>query len=500
MIFDPLFILFVGITIVLGMIIILRANPFLSLLAAALTVSFMTPLPAGQCPETHVMNVCRAFGNMAGNIGILIAMGAIIGKCLLLSGSADRIILALTKFFGEKLIPCALLCGGFVLSIPVFYDTTLYLLIPIARSVYRSTKRNYLLYVMAIGLGATLSHGLIPPTPGPVAVAEKLGIPLGSIMIVSLLVGICTTPFAFAIAWLMNKIMPNPVLQFEDELIEEKNENQNDALNQSQKDAQSGIPVANQSEGNLKSRLQHAPSLFWSLVPIFLPVLLIASQTTIDLCERAGLLVWSESAVSFRNILRVLGNPQMALILAASVSMIILFRSRKETLHQLGKQIESALLGAGMIILITSAGGAFGEMLRQAKIGDRIQELFQGEMGISGTALLLLAFGVAATIKTAQGSSTTAMITTAAIFAGIIEAQSEHALPFCPAYLAAAIGLGSCLVAWMNDSGFWIFCKMGGIREIDALKTWSTALTLLGLSGLFVVLVLSHLLPLTFLK
>ena len=188
----------------------------------------------------------------------------------------------------------------------------------------------------------------------------------------------------------------------------------------------------------------------------------------------------------------------IALMLAAVVAMYVLFRTRKLNFDTLGKRIEPALFGAGMIILITAAGGAFGETLRQAGIGERLQELTQtGGGDASGVVILLLAFGTAAIIKTAQGSSTVAIITTAGIFAGMLLAEDALSLPFNTAYVAVAIGLGSCVTGWMNDSGFWIFCRMGGIKETDALKTWTVGLVLLGLSGLVIVLVLSWLLPLT---
>jgi H+/gluconate symporter-like permease len=215
--------------------------------------------------------------------------------------------------------------------------------------------------------------------------------------------------------------------------------------------------------------------------------------------EKAGRIVWSDDLFVLRNILRLLGDPRFALIAAAVVAMGVLFRCRQLSFDALGKKVEPALLGAGVIILITAAGGAFGETLRQAGIGGRIQELCQGEggAGMSGVGLLLLAFSTAALIKTAQGSSTVAIITTAGIFAGILDAADTLVLPYNTAYLAVTIGLGSCVTGWMNDSGFWIFCRMGGIKETDALKTWSSGLVLLGFSGLLIVLVLSWLLPLT---
>jgi GntP family gluconate:H+ symporter len=357
----------------------------------------------------------------------------------------------------------------------VFYDTTFYLLVPIVRSVYKRMQKNYIFCLMAVGLGATLTHTLTPPTPGPIAVAETLAVPFGTMLIVSFMVAALTALPALAIACFMNWMMPNPTIHFEDEIASQE---------ETKEESATVLP---------------SPNLFWSFAPIIFPVVLIASQTTIEMLEKAGRIVWSDDLFVLRNILRLLGDPRFALIVAAVVAMGVLFRNQKLSFDALGKKIEPALLGAGIIILITAAGGAFGETLRQAGIGGRIQELCQGEggAGMSGVGLLLLAFSTAALIKTAQGSSTVAIITTAGIFAGILDAADAVVLPYNTAYLAVTIGLGSCVTGWMNDSGFWIFCRMGGIKETDALKTWSFGLILLGLSGLLIVLVLSRLLPLT---
>lgn len=477
MLIDPLLILLFGILTVVGLVVFLRVNAFLSLLAAAMLVSFMTPLESGQFWDDHIKRLCIAFGTTAGNISILVAMGAVIGKCMLDSGSADKIVNTLRQLFGEKLIPAALLSSGFILSIPIFYDTTFYLLVPIARSLYKMMKKNYILYLLSIGLGATLTHTLTPPAPAPVIAAETLNISLGSLLIVSLFVAALTAPFALGIAFLMNRLLPYPDVHFEDESEITKPEDEKSSA--------------------IISETHKVPSLFWSFAPIFVPVLLISLQSVLEILEKSEILIWDADWYVIKNLCRLLGNPCFALIIAAVIGISVLCNTRKLSLQELGKRIETAIFSAGMIILITSAGGAFGAMLRAAGIGERIEECFQNETALTGISLLFLSFAVTAIIKTAQGSSTVAMITSAGIFAGIV--TDSAVLPFHPAYLAVTIGFGSCVTGWMNDSGFWIFCRMGGIRETDALKTWTTGLILLGISGFIIVLVLSQLLPLTIL-
>ena len=152
-------------------------------------------------------------------------------------------------------------------------------------------------------------------------------------------------------------------------------------------------------------------------------------------------------------------------------------------------------MSAGVIILITAAGGAFGAMLRAAEIGPALADLFGG--GASGLGLLGLAFGVAALLKTAQGSSTVAMITAGGIVAGLLPVAGAAGLAYHPVYLATAIASGSLVGSWMNDSGFWIYARMGGLTEVEALTTWTPLLVVLGVTGFATTLLLAVLLPLT---
>ncbi|MDO4570379.1 MAG: GntP family permease [Planctomycetia bacterium] len=467
---DPLLILAISLVVVIGMISFLRLNPFLALMSAAVLVSFLSPDVVGQEGEwvPKLTRATAAFGETAGKIALLIAMGAIIGECMTKSGAADRIVRTVATLFGPKRFPHALMSGGFLLSIPVFYDTTFYLLLPLARGIYRLTQKNYVLYLLAIGFGATLSHTLIPPTPGPLLVATNLNIPLGTMLIVSLLVGVCTLPFALLIAYGVNAYMPNPAI--EDEAIRAELRPQ---------------------EETQKTNASPLPSLWLSILPILLPVVLILNASVLN-----ALSAGRETPILREGLLKtlfLLGDAQCALTLSALVSVLIMIFSCRMSLRGVEKEIARALTMAGMIILITSAGGAFGSMLRTSGVGERIESLATVD-GSTGIGVLFMAFAAAAMIKTAQGSSTTALITVSAIFSSL--ALSSEQLGFNLAYLAVAIGAGACVTSWMNDSGFCIFSQMSGIKETDALKTWSVGVGLLGCAAFLVCLVLSKIVPL----
>lgn len=239
------------------------------------------------------------------------------------------------------------------------------------------------------------------------------------------------------------------------------------------------------------------PSLLASVAPIVVPVVLITGGSVWSMLEGAGVFGTgsaSEFASLVRNVILCGGDPNIALSVAAFLAAMVMKRQRKMSRREFSVPIESAIFDAGLIVMITAAGGAFGAMLRAANIGERISELFKTDAGLSGIGIILLAFGLTSLIKIAQGSSTTAMITGSSIISTLN--LTPEMLGFHPAYLATTIGLGSIVTAWMNDSGFWVFCRMGGISEIDALKTWSIILAFIGCSGLLVVLVLTRILPL----
>ena len=208
-IFHALACLGVGMVTVLGLIIFLRANAFLALITAAMAVSLMAEGSIG----SKFKRVADEFGSSAGGIGIVIALAAIIGKCMLDSGAADRVVRAFMKLLGEKRAPVALMGSGFVLAVPVFFDTVFYLLVPLARSLFKKTNRNYLLYIMAIGTGGAITHTLVPPTPGPLIVADQLNVDKGLMIMIGALVALPAAIAGLAFSSYMNRIMPLPMRQ-----------------------------------------------------------------------------------------------------------------------------------------------------------------------------------------------------------------------------------------------------------------------------------------------
>ncbi|MCB1062188.1 MAG: gluconate permease [Verrucomicrobiae bacterium] len=460
--FNPFLILFVGVAIVIGMIIGGRLNAFLALITAALVVSLMAP---GEF-ATKISRVAEAFGGAAGKIGIVIALAAIIGKCLMDSGAADRIVRAFLSALGEKRSSLALAGSGFVLSIPVFFDTVFYLLVPLARSLYRRTHRNYLKYVLAISAGAAVTHTLVPPTPGPLVMADQLGVDIGTMMFAGAL---CALPAALAGlgfgAWLDRKM---PIEMRELTATHEPDP---------------------EAEAAAERTLAELPGLFVSLLPIILPVIMITSDTVVSyLAGKEGA---SESILKLAEWTAVIGNANLALLASAAIALMVYISQCRPTKAGIASSVEEALMSGGVIILITAAGGAFGAMLKVAEIGPAIAGMFSDAKG-GGIGLLFLGFLISAMLKFAQGSTTVAVITASSMIAAMIEGTT---LGFNPVYIATAIGGGGLIGSWMNDSGFWIFAKMSGLTEAEALKSWTPLLCVLGLVTFLMSVLLSIVLP-----
>ena len=201
---------------------------------------------------------------------------------------------------------------------------------------------------------------------------------------------------------------------------------------------------------------------------------------------------WTTPKRQAANYAAVFGNASLALLLATVVAMWMLVKQRGLSRASMADVVEKSLMSGGVIILITAGGGAFGKMLEVANAGDAMRELFAGASG-RGITVLLVGCLIASVLKIAQGSSTVAMITASSMLAGL---AAPETLGCNPVYLACAIGAGSCIGSWMNDSGFWIFAKMGGLTEVEALKSWTVMLAILGLVSLGMTILLSQVMPL----
>ncbi|NND06704.1 MAG: gluconate transporter [Saprospiraceae bacterium] len=452
----PIIVLLIGIAAVVILIAVFKIHAFLSLICASVVVGVLTQQLPGQYSNHYVRAVelsMTEFGVVAGKIAFVIALAAILGVALTMSGAAEKIVIKFIGLLGEKLAPIALLISGFVLSIPVFFDTVFFLLIPIAYSMGQKIRKDYVLFVMAISAGAAITHSLVPPTPGPLVMAEDLSLNLGLVIVVGFLAGILPAIVAYLFAKRLSKRIPiePPVMQ--DEAMEEP--------------------------------LSSLPPFGLAILPIIVPLILIINSSALEYFAGEN-----ETQGTVATFWHFIGNKNMAMLLGTILALWLLAKQKGWGIKQVGQSLEKPLEIAGIIILITSAGGAFGGMIKHSGIGDWIKGLALGGIELN---YVLLAWLVAAVMKIAQGSGTVAMITTAGI---MVTLTTGIDLPYHPVYLLLAIGFGSMFISWMNDSGFWVVCKMSGFSEKQTLQTWTVTLGLIGLVGLIQVLILSKVIPL----
>ena len=448
----PLAILGIAIAVVFVLILVLRINAFIALITAAATVGILSPV----VPLGEVMpSAAQEFGGVCGSIAIVIALAALIGQCLMESGAADKIVRVFVRALGEKRASLSLLSSGYVLSVPVFFDTVFYLLVPLARAMRVRTGKHYLLFLMAISAGGAVTHSMVPPTPGPLAMAATLDIDLGTMIIVGAVIALPMSLVGWLFGVLRDRQIDVPLRETQGLTLEEL-----EALAQREE--------------------ERLPSFFMSMLPIVLPVVLIASNTLAGALGVEGAL---------RDITAFLGNPNFALLASAAVSLTLLARQKGYTLAQLAKPVETALASGGLIILITAGGGSFGKMLVRAEVGEVIGGMSQ-EFGVP---LLMLSFLLGALLKVAQGSGTVAMITVSTIMAPMV---IDTPIGFHPVYVACAIGSGSLVGSWMNDSGFWVYKQMSGLTETEALRTWTPLLAVMGLVGFVFTQIAAILIPL----
>jgi GntP family gluconate:H+ symporter len=444
----PFLLLLLGIGVVVGCILRLKLDPFLALVLAALAVGALTP---GQ--TTHVgERLARAFGSTCASIGILIALAAVVGSCLLESGAADKVVRSALRLFGESRAPVAFAVAGFLLGIPVFFDTVFYLMVPLAKALAARTGKNYALYVMCIAGGASIAHSLVPPTPGPAFVADKLKVDMGMMILAGSILGGLSTIAGFAYAVWSNRRYPVAPPE--------------------------KLEGAERDEAGL-------PPLLLSLLPIVLPVVLIGGDAGLDAWEKSrpgSVAPWLGKAAD------ALGEKNTAITISAAIALGTLAWQLRGDRRKLADSVQKSLTSAGLIILVTAAGGAFGAMLKDTGIGDVIAAASKRY----SIPVLPLAFFITALIRTAQGSATVAMFTAVGMLGSLADPAT---LGFHPVYLAAAIGFGSKPFGWMNDSGFWVVTRMAGFTPGQTIRNFSTLISIDALLGIVLTMIAAKLFP-----
>ena len=466
----PFAVLGICLVTIVVLVTVVRLHAFFALILVALLAGLLTeklPGEYGTLPATpkkersHWVQAAEltteGFGNIAAKIGVVIALASVIGTCLVESGGADKVVRRFLALFGEKRAAHALFASSYLLSIPIFFETFFMLLLPMAKGLRLRTGRNYMLFVLAICCGGTVTHSLVAPHPGPLGMAENLHLDVGLTIVVGIVAGIIPALLGWVVAIIASRRIDAPMRDM-------------------------GTTSAEDLEAIVTRREEELPSLGWALAPVLAPVLLIGGASF------AGVLGLAAKFPSGFAALEFLGNRNVALVIGAALAVGLLMRQRGLSLAKVSERISGPFATAGVIILIASAGGAFGFMLKNAGVGDAIKALVEGRE----ISLILLAWAVSAVIRIAQGSATVAMLTTSSM---IFPMMQDTVLPYHPLYMFLAIGFGSKALSWMNDSGFWTVSKLSGFTEKETLQSWTVIVTTISISGLVLTLVCSALMP-----
>ena len=431
----------IGLALLLVLIIKFKVHAMLSILIGAIAIGLIAGMPF----EEIVTAVDDGIGNTLKGIALLVGLGSMFGAILEASGGAQTLAVTMVKKFGDEKAAWALGITGLVISIPVFFDAGLIILIPLAFSLAKRTKKSSLFYAIPLLAGLALGHAFIPPTPGPVLVATMLNVELGWVI----LVGVCCGFFAMIVAgpvWgaVCGKKYYVPVPD----------------------------QIANQEDID-ESKL---PSFASVVTIIMIPLVLIILKSV------AGVV---PALAGVAPLFNFLGQPFAALLIATLAAMFILGTRHGYTMPELEKILTKSLEPTGLILLVTACGGVLRYILQYSGLG----EIIGNAVASINLPIVVVAFLVAALVRICVGSATVAMT----MAAGIVAAMPEIA-SLSPMYLAcvvAAVAGGATVCSHFNDSGFWLVRSLIGLDEKTTLKTWTIMETLVGGTGFIVALIIS---------
>ncbi|MER3319040.1 MAG: gluconate:H+ symporter [Allomuricauda sp.] len=427
----------IGIAILLFLILKLRIHAFIALLIGSIAVGLIAGLDADQIINT----VQKGMGGTLGFVATVVGLGAIFGGILEASGGAKTIANFMVSKFGLKRAPLAMVISGFLIAIPVFFDVAFIILVPMMYALQRRTGKSLLLYAIPLLAGLAITHAFIPPTPGPIAVADIIGVDLGWVILMGFIAGI---PTALIAGLWFGKHISKKIFVAAPEEIEEENH-------------------------------PELPPIAQTLLIIGLPIVLILLNTIIA----AGTFGVTDPIIL--NIIALIGHPFSALIIANLLAWYFFGLRKGFTKEQLLKISTKSLAPAGTIILLTGAGGVFKQVLTDTGAG----ELLATSLSNAGIPILAFAFISAAIVRIVQGSSTVAMITAAGLVSPLLASTSLNSIEL--ACMVIAIASGASIFSHVNDSGFWLVGQYLGITEKQTFRSWTLMTTILAFVGVITV-------------
>ena len=438
----------IGLLVLILLILKTKVHVFIALIIASCIIG----LAGGMAPTAIAGTITKGFGGTLGGIGIIIGLGVMMGQIFEASGAAERMARVFLKLFGKGREEFAMAVTGYVVSIAIFCDSGFVILSPLARALSKETKKSMVSLSVALAGGLVITHSLVPPTPGPLGVAGTFGIDVGNFLLLGLVVSIpMTLAVMFYGKWLGKKIYQIPG--------DKEGEWQRPPYQKPQYDTNGG------------ANAKKLPNAFVSFMPIVLPVVLILLNTVLSALKATG---------AIATFFFVVGTPIFAVLIGTLLAIFTLTRgqSRESVINTL----EASIKSAGIIILVTGGGGALGQVIKDAGVGNYIAQ------GIAATHIpvILLPFIIATLVRFVQGSGTVAMITAAGITAPIVAASGGNMV-----LGALAATVGSLFFSYFNDSFYWVVNRLSGITDTkEQIRVWSISTTIAWAVGFAALLIL----------
>ena len=444
----PLVIVAIGIIALLILIMGLKLNTFISLII----VSFGVALALGMPLEQIVKTIEAGLGGTLGHLALIFGLGAMLGKLIADSGGAQRIAMTLVNKFGEKYIQWAVVVASFIIGIALFFEVGLVLLIPIVFAISRELRISILYLGIPMVAALSVTHGFLPPHPGPTVIAGEYGANLGEVLLYGFIISVPTV------------ILAGPIFT---------------------KLAKKLVPESFSKTGSIASlgeqkvfKLEDTPGFGISVFTAMLPVILMSIATIITLLQKT--LGFEDN--SLLAMIRFIGDASTSMLISLLVAVYTMGLARKIPIKDVMESCTQAILHIGMMLLIIGGGGAFKQVLIDGGVGGYVAELFKD----TTLSPILLAWIIAAILRIALGSATVAALTTAGLVIPML-GQADVNL----ALVVLATGAGSLIASHVNDAGFWMFKEYFGLSMKETFATWTLLETIISVAGLVFILLLS---------
>ncbi|MET7714776.1 gluconate:H+ symporter [Streptomyces sp. NPDC005407] len=453
-----------GIALLLFLIIKVRLQPFVALLAVSIAVGLAAGLSVtelfGTVQRSAAVSVIeQGMGGILGHVAIIIGLGTMLGAILEVSGGAEVLSGRLLHLFGEKRAPLAMGLTGLIFGIPVFFDVGIFVLAPIVYAAAKRSGKSIILYAMPLLAGLSMTHAFLPPHPGPVAAAGLLHVSLGWVILMGIVVGLPAVLAAWVYAAWIGKLLFVEVPQ---DMVE------------AAEDAKAAVAAEQTAAG--RTAQERPVSLGTVLTIIGTPLVLILAATFSSIAL---------DPTTLRSVIEFFGSPFVALTIALLMAYYLLGFRRGWSRKSLETVSTSSLKPVGNILLVVGAGGVFGAVLKASGVAQALSDTFND----IGLPIIVLAYLISLVLRVAQGSATVAIVTTAGIVLPLVEG-GDHSQAFL-ALVIMAISAGSIFASHVNDGGFWIVAKYFGISERDTLKSWTVLESVLSVAGFAVAAALS---------